>query len=55
LHLICLLVLYQVLDAYLLQRLDGPGLAEKVLQGFVGAVHDTTTRAVRSLLLTQPQ
>ncbi len=45
----------QILDAYLLQSISGSALAERVLQCFRDSIHDSTSRVVKSLLLTQPQ
>lgn len=45
----------QILEGYLLQGIDGKALADKVLQCFTDAIHDVTTRVVRSLLLTKPK
>ncbi|KAG2485571.1 hypothetical protein HYH03_015735 [Edaphochlamys debaryana] len=45
----------KILEGYLLQGIDGKALAEKVLQCFRDAIHDVTTRVVRSLLLTKPK
>jgi hypothetical protein len=45
----------QLLGGYLLQGLDGKGLADKVLQCFRDSITDVTTRIVRGLLLTKPK
>ncbi|KAG2432824.1 hypothetical protein HXX76_008558 [Chlamydomonas incerta] len=45
----------KILEGYLLQGIDGKALADKVLQCFKDAIHDVTTRVVRSLLLTKPK
>ncbi|PNW77589.1 hypothetical protein CHLRE_10g443350v5 [Chlamydomonas reinhardtii] len=45
----------KILEGYLLQGIDGKALADKVLQCFTDAIHDVTTRVVRSLLLTKPK
>ncbi|KXZ47615.1 hypothetical protein GPECTOR_34g774 [Gonium pectorale] len=45
----------KILEGYLLQGIDGRALAEKVVQCFKDAIHDVTTRVVRSLLLTKPK
>ena len=45
----------QVLQAYVLQGIQGRELAEKVMQSFVDAICDATMRVVRSLLMTKPK
>ncbi|KAG2448902.1 hypothetical protein HYH02_006250 [Chlamydomonas schloesseri] len=45
----------KILEGYLLQGIDGKALSDKVLQCFKDAIHDVTTRVVRSLLLTKPK
>ncbi|GFR44590.1 hypothetical protein Agub_g5868 [Astrephomene gubernaculifera] len=45
----------KILEGYLLQGIPPRSLGDKVLQCFKEAIHDATTRVVRSLLLTKPK
>lgn len=47
--------LSQVLEGYMLQGIHGGTLSEKVMQCFMESLTDSTSRVVRSLLLTKPE